>query len=399
MRLARLAALERKKIEDEYLEVIQLIAELEDILANPARVLPIIKDELTELKRKYAGERRTRVVDDSSREMTDEDLIADEDVVVTISGRGYIKRQPVATYRRQHRGGKGIIGHVTREEDAVEHLLVANTHDWALFFTNRGRVFSAKVHAIPDASRQAKGIPIINLPGVQVEAGEVPMATITLPDFDGRLVPRPRDPARDHQEDAARAVREGPLDAGSSRSPSTRTTSSPGSTSPSGDDDIIIATALGKIARFHETEVRAMGRDAAGVIGIRLARKGDSVISMSVVQPDADLLVLTETGYGKRVPLTEFRVKHRGGQGVRLIALEGRKTGDVAAVQQVTESRRGAVPHQLRRPGHPDRDQHDQPLLPRRPRRHRHAPRRGRPGRRDRGLPGRAGGARRHRRQ
>ena len=126
--------------------------------------------------------------------MTDEDLIADEDVVVTISGRGYIKRQPVDTYRRQHRGGKGIIGHVTREEDAVEHLLVANTHDWALFFTNRGRVFSAKVHAIPDASRQAKGIPIINLPGVQVESGEVPMATITLPGLHAGLVPRPRDP-------------------------------------------------------------------------------------------------------------------------------------------------------------------------------------------------------------
>ena len=157
MRLARLAALERKKIEDEYLSVIQLIAELEDILANPARVLSIIKDELTELKRKYAGERRTRVVDDSSREMTDEDLIADEDVVVTISRRGYIKRQPVATYRRQHRGGKGIIGHVTREEDAVEHLLAANTHDWALFFTNRGRVFSAKVHAIPDAVAPGQG--------------------------------------------------------------------------------------------------------------------------------------------------------------------------------------------------------------------------------------------------
>jgi DNA gyrase subunit A len=183
MRLARLAALERKKIEDEYLAVIQTIAELEDILANTSRVLSIIKDELVELKRKYAGERRTRVADDASREMTDEDLIADEDVVVTISGRGYIKRQPVDTYRRQHRGGKGIIGHVTREEDAVEHLLVANTHHWALFFTNRGRVFSAKVHAIPDASRQAKGIPIINLPGVQVESGEVPLATIMLKDF------------------------------------------------------------------------------------------------------------------------------------------------------------------------------------------------------------------------
>jgi DNA gyrase subunit A len=336
MRLARLAALERKKIEDEYLGVIQLIAELEDILANPSRVLAIIKDELLELKRKYAGERRTRIMDDSSREMTDEDLIADEDVVITISGRGYIKRQPIATYRRQHRGGKGIIGHVTREEDAVEHLLVANTHDWALFFTNRGRVFSSKVHTIPDASRQAKGIPIINLPGVQVESGEVPMATITLRDFReskylvlatkrGIIKKTPLEQFEKVRSSGIIAIT---LDEDDELA---------WVDVASGADDVIIATALGKIARFHESEVRAMGRPAGGVIGIRLARAGDAVISMSVVQPDADLLVLTETGYGKRVPLTEFRVKHRGGQGVGLISLEGRKTGNVAAVQQVTE--------------------------------------------------------------
>ena len=206
--------------------------------------------------------------------MTDEDLIADEDVVVTISGRGYIKRQPVATYRRQHRGGKGIIGHVTREEDAVEHLLVANTHDWALFFTNRGRVFSAKVHAIADASRQAKGMPIINLPGVQVEAGEVPMATIVLPDFEPGhyLVMATR--RGHHQEDAARAVRARPLD----RHP--------------GDHDrrqrrARLGRRLDRRGRrdhrhrrracspgSHEDEVRPMGRDAAGVIGIRLLQEG-----------------------------------------------------------------------------------------------------------------------------
>ncbi len=336
MRLARLAALERKKIEDEYLGVIQLIAELEDILANPGRVLAIIKDELVELKRKYAGERRTRIVDDSSREMTDEDLIADEDVVITVSGRGYVKRQPIATYRRQHRGGKGIIGHVTREEDAVEHLLVANTHDWALFFTNRGRVFSSKVHTIPDASRQAKGIPIINLPGVQVEAREVPMATITLTDFrDAKYLVLAtkhgiikKTPLEQFEKVRSSGIIAITLDEDDELA---------WVDVASGADDVIIATALGKIARFHESEVRPMGRPAGGVIGIRLARKGDEVISMSVVQPDADLLVLTETGYGKRVPLTEFRVKHRGGQGVGLIALEGRKTGNVAAVQQVTE--------------------------------------------------------------
>jgi DNA gyrase subunit A len=335
MRLARLAALERQKIEDEYLAIIQTIAELEDILANPARVLSIIKDELTELKRKYAGERRTRVVDDSNREMTDEDLIADEDVVVTISRRGYIKRQPVATYRRQHRGGKGIIGHVAREEDAIEHLLAANTHDWALFFTNRGRVFSAKVHAIPDASRQAKGMAIINLPGVQVEPGEVPMATICLPNFEpghflvmatrnGIIKKTPLEQFERVRSTGIRAITISDADELAWVSVS------------AGEDDVIIATAQGMLARFSEGEVRPMGRDAAGVIGIRLARQGDAVVSMSVVEPDADLLVLSETGYGKRVPLKEFRRKHRGGQGVRLIALEGRKTGLVAAVQQVT---------------------------------------------------------------
>ncbi len=337
MRLARLAALERKKIEDEYLNVIQLIAELEDILANPSRVLGIIKDELTELKKKHAGERRTRVADDSSREMTDEDLIADEDVVITISGRGYIKRQPVATYRRQHRGGKGIIGHVTREEDAVEHLIVANTHDWALFFTNRGRVFSAKVHSIVDASRQAKGIPIINLPGVQVEAGEVPMATIVLPNFEpghylvmatrkGMIKKTPLEQFERVRSTGIRAITINDNDELAWVDVS------------SGEDDVIIATAEGMLARFAEDEVRPMGRDAAGVIGIRLLkREGDNVVAMTVVEPEADLLVLTETGYGKRVALTEFRRKHRGGQGVRLIALEGRKTGLVAAVQQVTD--------------------------------------------------------------
>jgi DNA gyrase subunit A len=337
MRLARLAALERKKIEDEYLEVIQLIAELEDILASPARVLSIIKDELRDMKKRFAGDRRTRVQDDSSRELTDEDLIADEDVVVTISGRGYIKRQPVATYRRQARGGKGIIGHVTREEDAVEHLLVANTHDWALFFTNRGRVFSAKVHAIPDASRQAKGLPIINMPGVQVEAGEVPVATITLPEFaaGSYLVMATRrgiikkTPLEHFERVRSTGIKAINIDEDDELA---------WVDVSSGEDDIILATAQGMLAKFREGEVRPMGREAAGVIGIRLLKKeGDEVVAMSVVQPGADLLVLTETGYGKRVSIDDFREKHRGGQGVRLIALEGRKTGVVAAVQQVTE--------------------------------------------------------------
>jgi DNA gyrase subunit A len=337
MQLRRLAALERKKIEDEYLAVIQLIAELEDILANPSRILGIIKEELAELARKYAGERRTRVADDASREMTDEDLIADEDVVVTVSGRGYIKRQPLATYRRQARGGKGIIGARTVEEDALEHLLVANTHDWALFFTNRGRVFSSKVFQVPDASRQAKGIPVINLEGVQVDAGEVVLSVLITPNFEkghnlvmatrrGVIKKTPIEQFERVRSSGIRAitVNEGDDLAWVGIS--------------SGEDDIVLITALGKIARFHEAEVRAMGRDAAGVIGIRLARAGDRVVRMRVVLPEADLLVLTDTGYGKRVSLDEFRTMHRGSQGVRLISLEGNKTGDVAAAELVTET-------------------------------------------------------------
>ena len=337
MRLARLAALERQKIEDEYRQVIELIGELEDILANPRRIDELIKDELRTLRTKYAGQRRTRIADDASREMTDEDLIADEDVVITVSGRGYIKRQPLATYRRQARGGKGIIGAKTVEEDALEHLLVANTHDWALFFTNRGRVFSSKVHQIPDASRTAKGMPIINLEGVQVEPGEVPMATITLPDFErgGYLVLATRGgvikktPLEQFEKVRSSGIIAITLAADDELAWVDVTT---------GHDDVILATVQGRLARFSETEVRAMGRVAAGVIGIRLARAGDHVVGMSVVQPNADLLVLTETGYGKRVRLADFRRKHRGGQGVQLISLEGRKTGGVAAVEQVEET-------------------------------------------------------------
>src|SRR3954468_11407419 len=338
MQLRRLAALERKKIEDEYLATIKLIAELEDILANPARVLAIIKDELRELAAKYAGPRLTRVEGDSDRELTDEDLIADEDVVVTVSTRGYIKRQPLATYRRQIRGGKGIIGAKTVEEDAVEHLLVAGTHDWALFFTNRGRVFSSKVHSIPaPTERTSKGIPVINLEGVQLEPKELVLAIVTIPNFEkghnmvmatrqGIIKKTPIEQFERVRSTGIRAITVAEDDELAWAAVS------------SGDDDVILASALGKIGRFSEREVRPMGRDAAGVIGIRLANKAEQVVGMGIVKPGNDILVLTETGYGKRVAASEFRRKHRGGQGVTLIAVEGAKTGRVAAVELVDEN-------------------------------------------------------------
>ena len=337
MRLARLAALERKKIEDEYLEFIKFIAELEDILARPARISKIISDEFAKLKEKFADRRRTKIAQDATREMYDEDLIADEDVVITISGRGYIKRQPLTTYRQQHRGGKGVIGMTTREEDAVATLQVANTHDYALFFTNKGRGFSAKVHEIPDASRQNKVIPIVNLPGVQVESGETPVATIIINGFTpgsylafstkkGIIKKTAIEQFEKVRSTGIIAIT---LDKGDELAQVIQT---------SGEDDLVMATRQGRICSFHEREARAMGRTAGGVIGIRLARQGDLVVAMAVAETGADLLVLTETGHGKRVPVGAFARKHRGTQGVRLIPLEGRKTGPVVAVRQVSEA-------------------------------------------------------------
>ena len=262
MRLARLAALERKKIEDEYLAVIQLIAELEDILANPARVLEIIKDELAELKRKYAGERRTRVADDASREMTDEDLIADEDVVVTIS-RPRLRQAPAGRHvpppapRRQGhhrprdpRGGRG------RAPPRRQHPRLG-----AVLHEPRPGL---QLEGPPDPRRQppGQGHPDHQPAGRPGRGGRGPDGHDHPAGLRGRLVPGHGDPQGHHQEDAARAVREGPLERASGRSRSTRATSWPGSTSAGGHDDIIIATALGKIARFHETRSPGDGPDA-----------------------------------------------------------------------------------------------------------------------------------------
>ena len=332
MQLRRLAALERKKIEDEYEQVIRLIAELEDLLANPRKILEAIRDELEELKRKYGDERKTRIQADVNRELTAEDLVAAEDVVVTLSQRGYIKRQQIGTFRSQRRGGKGRLAMITREEDAVRHLLVANTHDNILFFTNRGRVFITKVHTLPEASRQAKGLPIINLPGVQVDQGEFVSSIISLPQFEP-----------DHY--MAMASRGGMIKKTSlAEYAKIRSNGLIAISLVDGDelrwvgltdgsDDIVLATAKGKAVRFHENEVRPMSRDTRGVTGIRL-RPGDEVIGMEVVQAGAELLVVTEQGYGKRTPLHDFPVTHRATGGVIANSLNA-NTGNVAAVRIV----------------------------------------------------------------
>jgi DNA gyrase subunit A len=333
MQLRRLAALERKKIEDEYEEVIRLIAELEDLLANPRKILQAIKDDLADLRRKYGEERRTRIWEDATRELSAEDLVTAEDVVVTLSQRGYIKRQQIRTFRTQRRGGKGKLAMITREEDAVSHLVVANTHDNILFFTNRGRVFITKVHALPEASRHAKGLPIVNLPGVQVDSGEYVSAIISLPRFepDHYLVMATRRGKikKTSLAEYAKIKANGLIAINLVDGDELRWVDL-----SDGGDDILIATRNGQAARFTEREVRAMGRDTMGVTGIRL-RRDDEVIGMQVIrEPSQQLLVVTEQGYGKRTIVSDFPVKHRATGGVIANALN-KETGAVAAVRLV----------------------------------------------------------------
>jgi DNA gyrase subunit A len=333
MQLRRLAALERKKIEDEYEEVIRLIAQLEDLLANPRKILQVIKDDLADLRKKYPEERRTRIWDDANRELSAEDLITAEDVVVTLSQRGYIKRQQIRTFRSQRRGGKGKLAMITREEDAVRYLLVANTHDNILFFTNRGRVFITKVHALPEASRHAKGLPIINLPGVQVDQGEFVSAIIALPRFepDHYLVMATRrgQIKKTSLAEYARIKANGLIAINLVDGDELRWVDL-----SDGTNDIIIATRNGQAARFAEREVRSMGRDTMGVTGIRL-KGDDEVIGMEVIRdPSQQLLVVTEQGYGKRTEVTDFPVKHRATGGVIANSLN-EETGRVAAVRLV----------------------------------------------------------------
>ncbi|MFN2484527.1 MAG: DNA gyrase subunit A [Candidatus Limnocylindria bacterium] len=333
MQLRRLAALERKKIEDEYESVIRLIAELEDLLANPRKILAVIKTELAELRDRFGDARRTRIADDANRELSPEDLVAAEDVVVTLSQRGYIKRQPIGTFRSQRRGGRGRLAMITREEDAVRHLLVANTHDHILFFTNRGRVFVTRVHTLPDASRQAKGLPIINLPGIQVEPNEYVSSIIAMPRFEAEhymvMATRRGVVKKTSVAEYAKIRANGLIAINLTEGDELQWV---GLTD--GQSDIILATRKGQAARFSEAEVRPLGRDTMGVAGIRL-RPGDEVIGMEVVRPSAQLLVVTEQGYGKRTDLAEFPRKHRATGGVVANSL-GAETGDVAAIRVVS---------------------------------------------------------------
>ncbi|HEU5421920.1 MAG TPA: DNA gyrase C-terminal beta-propeller domain-containing protein, partial [Nitrolancea sp.] len=329
MQLRRLAALERRRIEEEYRELLREIAELEGLLADPAKILAVIRQEIVDLRQRFGDERRTQI-QDLSGEISDEDLIPEVRVLVTITNRGYIKRLPDDTYRTQHRGGRGVTGMALREEDGVQHIVLGNTHDSLLFFTNRGRVFQLKVYEIPDASRTAKGIPVINLVGLQPHetiTTMLPVHDFTSADYlfmctrNGRVKRTSLDQFSSVRSTGMIAIG---LDDDDELAWVRMT---------SGENQIILVTERGQAIRFEESDVRAMGRPAAGVIGVRL-EDGDRVIAAEVARPDADLLVVSINGYGKRTAIEEFRLQGRGGYGVTAMKLSERN-GPIAAARVV----------------------------------------------------------------
>ncbi|OPY27827.1 MAG: DNA gyrase subunit A [Methanocella sp. PtaU1.Bin125] len=331
MRLVRLTGLERQKIEDEQAGLLKEIEHLKEVLASPQMVLDIIKSELLAIKEKYGDERRTTIVD-SAGEIVDEDLIPVENVVVSITNTGYIKRMPVDTYRTQRRGGVGIVGMETKEEDYVVDVFVASTHDTMLFFSNKGKAYALKVYEIPPAaSRQARGKAIINL--INIEPGEAINASIPIKAFDDQhfLVMCTREgTVKKTALSAYQNIRSnGIIAIGLAEGDeliSVKLTS--------GEQEILIATRNGKSNRFSEKEVREMGRPAQGVIGIRLT-ENDKVIGMEIVDPEQSVLTICENGFGKRTPISEYGITHRGTQGIINIKTTLRN-GPVVSVIGVT---------------------------------------------------------------
>ena len=331
MRLQRLTGLERKKIQDEYRELIKKIAQLKAILDSKSLRMQIIKDETAEIERKYGDARRTEI-QDATDDLTVEDLIAEEEMVITISHLGYIKRLAVSSYRRQQRGGKGVIGIETKEEDFAEHLFIASTHDYILFFSNRGRCHWVKVHTIPTGGKLAKGKPIVNM--CRMERGESVTAFCKVRDFapDNFIVMATR----------RGIIKKVSLDAFSNP----RVAGVYAMNLPKGDElieasitdgtcDIVLASRRGMAIRLPEDKVRSMGRTAYGVKGINLG-ENDHVIGMVVIRRDSSLLVVTENGYGKRTSINDYRITNRGGKGIINIKASERN-GEVVTIMEVLD--------------------------------------------------------------
>lgn len=315
MQLRRLAALERWKIEEEHKEIMAKIAYFEDLLAHPKKILSLIKDDLGEIQEKYGDERRTRIAADASSSLNEEDLVEDESVLVTITERGYVKRIAAQTYRTQGRGGRGVKGHTTRDEDEILMMIPARTLDTILFFSDKGKVYSEKTYQIPEAARTGKGIPIVNI--LALDGNESITAAISVRSFN--------DAAYCTLATLMGRIKRVELSEFSSVRPSgliaiglndgdelgwARLTA--------GDDEVILVTEQGKALRYSEKQIRPMGRPAAGVIGIKLA-KDDQMTTMDVIEPGSSLLIVTETGAGKQTPLSEYAPKGRGTQGILTI--------------------------------------------------------------------------------
>lgn len=332
MRLQRLTGLERKKIEEEYRQVIQDIERLRNILANEDLRKNIIKEELLVVKEKYADKRRTEIIYDS-QEFSLEDIIAEEDVVVTISHKGFIKRFPVSGYRRQGRGGKGITGAGTKDEDFIEHMFIASTHNYIMIFTDQGRCYWLKVHEIPDSGRTSRGRSILNL--IEKEKDEKITALISVKEFldDKYLVMITENGTiKKTVLSAYSNIRRGGIYAlnlvEGDRLVSVMMTD--------GVNDIIIGTRNGLAIRFKEEDVRDMGRTATGVRGISL-RKGDIVIGAIVIKRSTTLLAVTDKGFGKRSDIADYRLTRRGGKGILTIKT-GDKTGNLIAIMEANDN-------------------------------------------------------------
>jgi len=334
MRLVRLTGLARTEVEEEYRDKKERIAELRELLGDPAKIDGLIKDELLEIKQIYGknDDRRTEIVH-AEEELELEDMIAEEDMVIAITQSGYIKRLPVTAYREQKRGGIGVMGMELKDEDYIEHLFVASTHDYLLFFTNVGKVYRLKVHELPLGSRQSKGRAIVNL--LPFRQDETVRAVVQTRDFSEAkyLVFGTKNGVVKKTELAEYNT---PLKADGIIAIKMRDGDElVGVRHSSGNDDILVISKLGQAIRFHEKEVRAMGRDTSGVAGMRM-RAGDEVISVNIAQDDSDLLVVTENGYGKRTRVGDYPRKGRGGMGVKTIQLTEAK-GTLAGARVVRD--------------------------------------------------------------
>ncbi len=331
MRLQRLTGLEREKIETEYRRLLQDIERFRAILGSQAMVMGIIREEITDIKERFGDERRTEILAETG-EIAVEDLIAEEDMVVTVSHNGYIKRNPISLYRAQRRGGKGTTGARTRAEDFVELLFVASSHDYLLFFTNKGRVYWKKVHEIPEAGRTSRGKAIVNL--LELQSGERLATTLAVRDFEeGKYVVMATKKGvvkKTALEAYSRPLSRGIV--GIKINPADELISVRVST---GDQDIFMTTRAGKSIRFHENDLREMGRAASGNIGMRLEGE-DEVVSMEVIREGATILTVTENGFGKRTRTEEYRVQGRGGKGILTIKTSERN-GPVVYSYQVTD--------------------------------------------------------------